>query len=180
MAAATSRLLATATGSDLDSDSEDEADILQAAAEGIEEGEETDPILNYMVAAIQDRRKKSKKPHDMKRLFASAVKKYNKCVAGAQDGGGNLGPPSKLNDRQRITMDLLKSANVQKGECVLCGLPGHIKGNVSCPMRGKKMVTRACTRCGKGLHDGSDCIAAHLDPRVAVNVVEEEDYLNEN
>jgi len=53
-------------------------------------------------------------------------------------------------------------------------------GNVSCPMRGKKMVTRACTMCGKGLHDGSDCIAGHIDPRMAINQAGEEDYLNEN
>jgi len=180
LAAAASRLLASGATSEPESDSEEEGEIAQAASEGQEVTEESDPILGYVIAAIQEKKKKSKKPQDMKKLFTSAVKQYNKFISGAQEGGGNAGPPSKLNDRQRITRDLLKAANIQRGECILCGRPGHIMGNVSCPMRGKKMVTRACTMCGKGLHDGSDCIAGHIDPRMAINQAGEEDYLNEN
>ena len=177
LAEATAKLLSVTNAADDDSDSDDDA--IQAVAEEPDAPDESDPILNFMIAAVKDVKTKARKPMDRQKLLSAAVKKYNRVIAGAQVSGANQGPPSKLDAGRKSTGGLLKDANVVKGECILCGLAGHYKGNVGCPLRGKKMVTHACTRCGKGLHDASDCITAHVDPRMVVNQVDEED-LNED
>ena len=109
-------------------------------------------------------------------LLSAAIRQMNKRrmpvnqVSGADQVP--QGPPNKM-ARQTTFIELLKLANVNKGECLMCGLQGHIRGNVNCALRGLPLMDIPCTRCGKGLHSADSCPKPYMNPNV-VNVCEGE------
>ena len=109
-------------------------------------------------------------------LLSAAIRQMNKRrmpvnqVSGAEQAP--QGPPNKM-ARQTTFIELLKLANVNKGECLMCGLQGHIRGNVNCALRGLPLMDIPCTRCGKGLHSADNCPKPYMNPNV-VNVCEGE------
>ena len=109
-------------------------------------------------------------------LLSAAIRQMNKRrmpvnqVSGADQA--LQGPPNKL-ARQTTFLELLKLANVNKGECLMCGIQGHIRGNANCALRGLPLMDIPCTRCGKGLHSADSCPKPYMNPNV-VNVCEGE------
>jgi hypothetical protein len=97
------------------------------------------------------------------------------------------GPPEKLDsDKRKNILELLTLANVNKGECIQCGTPGHMLGKDDCALRNRPLMDRPCAKCGKGLHSADDCLRGFssqfrgkAEP-AAANVAheEEEDDLN--
>jgi hypothetical protein len=68
------------------------------------------------------------------------------------------GPPGRLEDTpRRNIIELLKIANVNRGDCLHCGVTGHMMYNEACALRGKPVMDQACRRCNKGLHSADDC-----------------------
>ena len=71
------------------------------------------------------------------------------------------GPPSKL-DLEPTTRDevlkLLDLARCKKGQCIQCGMDGHLMRKDACPLKGKPLVNAPCAKCGVGLHSADDCV----------------------
>ena len=69
------------------------------------------------------------------------------------------GPPNKIDNSQRKTItELLNLANCQRGQCIQCGVDGHMMHQDVCALKDKPLVDRACAKCGKGLHAADDCV----------------------
>ena len=78
------------------------------------------------------------------------------------------GPPNKLPDSPRKPInELLALANCARGDCIHCGVTGHMMTSDSCTLRGKPLMDRACTKCKKGLHPVDDCLSVFQQPTVA-------------
>ena len=115
-------------------------------------------------------------------LLSAAIKQYNKkrgtrpTRIAEVNQQAQSGPPNKLGAARLSIDDLLKMANVVRGECLHCGLGGHIRGNIRCQLRDLDPVDRPCTRCGKGLHSADQCPKGKS---TLVNQVTEDESLNE-
>lgn len=166
-----------------ESEDEPEEEQLQAAAVVETSG---DPYLDYMVQQVMDKKKvargKGRQPASKEKVFASAARRFNKQFASPDAANvaevehrQQRGPPLRTTERGKAIEELLALANVSHGECILCGMKGHIKSHHSCPLRGKRITDRPCIQCGRGLHDASDCILSHIDPRQQINDVDEDD-----
>ena len=159
--------------------SEEDIDDILAVADAEEGGEED--IIDEILAVNEVFASRNQKV-SMPALLSAAIKQHNKKrdfrparVAGVSQPAPS-GPPNKLGRFQAFS-EMLKLANVVKGECMQCGLGGHIKGNIKCQLRGLPMVDRPCTRCGKGLHSADQCPKVNAGK---ANVVTEDDSLNED
>ena len=113
---------------------------------------------------------------DKKKVYRRAIKKFNEkarpkqAVAAITGGTGSTpsGPPNKLADSpRRPIQELLTLANCARGDCLHCGVTGHMMNNDACPLRGKPLVDRACMRCKKGLHPVDDCLTVFQQPAKA-------------
>jgi hypothetical protein len=105
-----------------------------------------------------------------------------KAAAAAAQIQNWRGPPEKLDpERRRNILELLNIANINKGECIQCGTPGHMLGKDECALRNRPLTDRPCTKCGKGLHSADDCLrgfSSHFKGKaepIAANVAQEED-----
>jgi len=75
------------------------------------------------------------------------------------------GPPNKLPESPRKPIhELLALANCSRGDCLHCGMTGHMMTSDACPLRGKGLVDRACMKCKKGLHPVDDCLVVFQQP----------------
>lgn len=92
-------------------------------------------------------------------------------VAAVTSTGASIptsGPPNKLPDSPRKPInELLALANCTRGDCIHCGVTGHMMTSDACPLRGKPLMDRACTKCKKGLHPVDDCLSVFQQPTVA-------------
>jgi hypothetical protein len=73
-------------------------------------------------------------------------------------------------------------ANVNRGECIQCGTPGHMLGRDECALRNRPLMDRPCAKCGKGLHSPDDCLRdfssqfrGKAEAAAAANVAQEEE-----
>jgi len=107
----------------------------------------------------------------------AAIRKHNKMLDVKKAAAAAEGPPGRLAERGQTISELLKLANVVRGECLQCGLPGHIKESNKCALRGRHLTDKPCLICGKGLHDASDC--TKLNAAAAVEDSEDNDSENE-
>ena len=164
-----------------------EAEAQEAAeelirAQPMDTGDEIENEIIERVLAIQQVMVAKNVQATPQSMISAAIRQVNKRrmpvnqVLG-QEQTAPQGPPNKL-ARYTTLMELLRIANVNKGECLACGLPGHIKGNVNCALRGLPLMDIPCTRCGKGLHSADSCPKPYMNPN-AVNACEEES-LNES
>ena len=72
------------------------------------------------------------------------------------------GPPNYMNGPPRKTIsELLALANCARGQCIQCGMDGHLMKQDMCALKDKILVDRACAKCGKGLHAADDCIRVY-------------------
>ena len=68
-------------------------------------------------------------------------------------------PPSHNPDlRNRSIMELLELSKCQRGQCIQCGLRGHLLGRDECPLKSKPLVDSPCVACHQGLHASNDCV----------------------
>jgi hypothetical protein len=144
--------------SDDDSSSEEEADPEEVAMEG---------LVNEI--RQQEKRYINKgRPINPQKVYRKAFQKYNekrqqarapqKVVRQAQDFQPRpSGPPQRLEVRKPI-MELLDLAHCVKGQCIQCGMDGHMMNDKLCALKDKFLVDRACSKCGKGLHSADDCM----------------------
>jgi hypothetical protein len=150
------------SGSELSSDSSDEDDLDEATIALIQEVRKVE--AKYVAKGIAP---------DRRKLYKKAINKFNRrpaprdrprqkpTVAAVTAGTGvsTTGPPNKLPDSPRKPInELLALANCVRGDCIHCGVTGHMMNNDACPLRGKPLVDRACMRCKKGLHPVDDCL----------------------
>jgi hypothetical protein len=105
-----------------------------------------------------------------------------KAAAAAAQIQNRRGPPERLDaEIRRNILELLNLANVNKGECIQCGTPGHMLGKDECSLRNRPLTDRPCAKCGKGLHSADDCLrgfSSHFKGKAepaAANVAQEED-----
>jgi hypothetical protein len=117
---------------------------------------------------------------DKQRVFRRAIKGFNKrqrpnerykpkpAVAAVTSTGVSVpvsGPPNKLPESPRKPIqELLALANCARGDCLHCGVTGHMMTSDACPLRGKPLVDRACMKCKKGLHPVDDCLSVFQQP----------------
>ena len=160
-----------------------EAEIQAAASEALSLeqpviDEEGDGFVDDIIA-IQQVVAAQNPQTPAKHVLTAAIRQYNnnrRRFAANQVAGSNQmmrqGPPNKLGNRNNAIEELLKLANVNRGECLVCGIPGHIRGNIKCAMRNLPLMDIPCTRCGRGLH-GADVCTKVLVP-VAANACTEE------
>jgi len=174
-----------------ESENEGEAGAIQAVAEF---ESTSDPILDFMVQQIIDKKKedrrKGRQPGSREKLIASAARRFNRKYTNRDPAKvaeveyrQQRGPPNRLTEHGKTIQDLLALANVAQGECILCGMKGHIKSHHSCPLKGRRITDRPCIQCGRGLHEATDCILSHLDPRQHINAAgddDDDDSLNED
>jgi len=159
-----------------------ELELQRAAADALDGDIEMDEVGDEIVEnilAIQQTISANNQRAPTKNLISAAINHYNrKRQLNVQQITGNNaeipqqgGPPNKLT-RYETIIELLKLANVVKGECFVCGIPGHIKGSIKCALRGLPIMDMPCIRCGKGLHSADNCPKPYMKPG-AVNVCEE-------
>ena len=160
--------------------SEEDVDDILAVAATADEGDEEEAIIDEILAVNEVFAAKNQKV-SMPVLLSAAIKQHNKRqnfrparVAGVSQPA-QAGPPNKL-ARNQAMAELLTMAGVVRGECMHCGVAGHIKGNIKCQLRGLPLVDRPCIRCGKGLHSADQCPKVNAN---RANAVTEEDSLNE-
>jgi len=68
-------------------------------------------------------------------------------------------PPNPAPDyRNRPILELVNLSNCQRGQCIQCGLRGHLLGRDDCPLKDKPLMDAPCNVCGQGLHAGNDCV----------------------
>jgi hypothetical protein len=110
-----------------------------------------------------------------------------KAAAAAAQIQNWKGPPEGLeSERRKNILELLTLANVNKGECIQCGTPGHMLGKDKCALRNRPLTDRPCAKCGKGLHSADDYLRGFssqfrgkAEP-VTANQVQEENKGEEN
>lgn len=132
---------------------------------------------------------------DRQRVFRRAIRSFNKkqrpndryrakpAVAVVTSTGASLpsGPPNKLPESPRKPIaELLALANCVRGDCLHCGVNGHMMSSDTCPLRGKPLVDRACMRCKKGLHPVDDCLSVFQQPTKPAVAQVYEDSSNES
>jgi len=105
-----------------------------------------------------------------------------KAAAAAAQVQNWKGPPEKLDtDRRKNILELLTLANVNKGECIQSGTPGHMLGKDECALRNRPLMEGPCAKCGMGLHSAYDCLrgfSSQLRGKTepaAANVAQEEE-----
>lgn len=92
-----------------------------------------------------------------------------------------VGPPEEVGGLPFTPIhELLKMANVEKGHCIQCGIPGHLMSKDECALKGKPLVDRACAKCGHGLHNANDCPRVYQPQFKQANLIEHKETLNEN
>ena len=154
-----------------------------------EEENETEENLDdpqvFLINEIKQERLKYERrgePVKHQKVFKRAFKRYNEkfskprqpaqqyryaqqTAQGGQAGGApapNAGPPDRLNDHTKRTIyDLLNLAQCQKGQCIQCGMDGHLMSRDACALRGKALTDKPCVKCGKGLHSADDCVKVY-------------------
>jgi len=158
------------------SDEELQRAVSDALAPEPELDEESDELVES-VLAIQQVIARQNRHAPMKNVLTAAIRQHNNRQQGRpinQVAGSNppvrQGPPNKLGRTLALT-ELLRLANVNRGECILCGIPGHLRGNINCALRGQPLMDMPCTRCGKGLHSADNC---HLTAEAVANACVEE------
>jgi len=114
---------------------------------------------------------------DNHKIYRRAIRRFNEktkpkqVVAAVTSGSGapTSGPPNRLPDSPRKPIqELLALANCTRGDCLHCGVTGHMMNHDACPLRGKPLVDKACMRCKKGLHPVDDCLTVFQQPGKAV------------
>ncbi len=178
---------------DSDSFSTDEEEVDTDFSE-----EEVDVEANHWVFSMeQAKRYYAKKGIKMipQQLRAKATQKFNndrtryprrtfgkKAAAAAAQVQNWKGPQEKLEtERRKNILELLTLANVNKGECIQCGTPGHMLGRDECALRNRPLMDRPCAKCGKGLHSADDCLRGFSSQfrgkaeQAAANIAHEEE-----
>jgi hypothetical protein len=149
-------------------------DISSSGESDIEEEEVFDAMIVSEIRRIQaqnpGKRLDQKKVY--KRAFDQARKKMarqpSQSVSNVMDG-----PPGKLHDApKRNITELLRDANCVRGECIHCGVRGHIMYNEACGLRGKPVMDQVCRRCQKGLHSADDCPRPYQGRQLDINQVQ--------
>jgi len=68
-------------------------------------------------------------------------------------------PPDAIRDpRNRPIQELISLSKCVRGQCIQCGLTGHLMGRDACPLKDKPLVSAPCIACGQGLHASNDCV----------------------
>jgi len=68
-------------------------------------------------------------------------------------------PPNAVPElRRRPITELIALSNCDRGQCVQCGLRGHLLGRDGCPLKDKPLMDAPCNVCHQGLHAGNDCV----------------------
>jgi hypothetical protein len=182
---------------DSDSFSTDEEEVNTDFSE-----EEVDEEANHWIFRMEQAKRyyaKQGKKLTPQQLRTKVTQKFNrdrgryqkrfpgpKAAAAAAQVQNWRGPPEKLEtDKRRNIMELLTLANVNKGECIQCGTPGHMLGKDECSLRNRPLMDRPCAKCGKGLHSADDCLRGFssqfrgkAEPAAANVAQEEDDDLN--
>jgi hypothetical protein len=108
-------------------------------------------------------------PKVMKRAFKNYNQKFQGRNYGRPDQYGarqaglypnppaKQGPPNKMESGFKPINELLLLANCTKGQCIQCGYDGHLMRHISCALKDKPLMDKACAKCGKGLHSADDC-----------------------
>lgn len=167
------------------------------------EGDPDDPHVFLINEIKQERLKYERRGEPVKqhKVFKRAFKRYNERFARPQQkqsapqyryaqqtaqGGPmgaapipNAGPPDRLPDQPRKPIhELLTLAQCQKGQCIQCGMDGHLMSRDGCALKGKALTDRPCIKCGKGLHSADDCIRVYQQNARAAQ--EESELKNDN
>jgi hypothetical protein len=131
-----------------------------------------DGLINEIKLQKMKYFQRGRPPNDGK-VMRRAVKNYNQKFQfrnngkpgqyGARQAGlypnpaVQVGPPNKLEGGKKPIYELLALANCSRGQCLQCGNDGHMMKNMSCALKDKPLMDRACVKCGKGLHSADDC-----------------------
>ena len=160
-------------------------DKLSPPASSDEDSEqERDVFLAGQIIRERQKFQDRGQPVDQKKVMKGAVRKYNNRypprdgrsrVVGEitqHQGPGQRGvvqnqtyyqnqrqPPNRNPDlRNRSIMELLDLSKCQRGQCIQCGLKGHLLGRDDCPLKDKPLVDSPCVACQQGLHASNDCV----------------------
>jgi len=154
-----------------------------SSAASSEEDPEEEQMIFLVDQVTREKRKFTTRglPVDTKKVYKGAFKKFNERYHSNPQGPrytrqrvvGEVtqqpaqaaqytprGPPSKMNDptsREEV-LKLLDLARCKKGQCIQCGMEGHLMKRDACPLRGKPLVNSPCAKCGTGLHSADDCV----------------------
>ena len=147
--------------------------------------QERDIYLAGQIARERMKFQRAGKPVDQRRVMKGAVRKYNnryipkdsrsRVVGEINQPGPPLAqrglvhnqtyyqnqrqPPNHNPDlRNRSIMELLDLSKCQRGQCIQCGLRGHLLGRDECPLKDKPLVDSPCVACHQGLHASNDCV----------------------
>ena len=141
---------------DSDSDSDE-----SAVSELDEEEELDDDEIEVVLNAVKQANKRGMKG---KKKFEKVKKAVRKIARGRTNNFPPYvpppGPPKPLDQCKVNREELPKLANVNTDECLKCGLktnPPHKSNDLRCPLKGHRMVDRACLKCKKGLHQANSC-----------------------
>jgi hypothetical protein len=75
---------------------------------------------------------------------------------------GQQGPPNRMEgNHQRTILELLALANCSRGQCIQCGMEGHMMKRPECALKDRDLTDRPCTKCGKGLHAADECLRVY-------------------
>ena len=166
---------------DMEVDSSDVSSSDEAAQDGL--AEMAGDLFAGEVRRIEAKYAAKGVVPDKQRVFRRAIRGFNKrqgpapnnrmykpkpTVAAVTSTGVSIpasGPPNKLPESPRKPIhELLALANCQRGDCLHCGVTGHMMTSDACPLRGKPLVDRACMKCKKGLHPVDDCLSVFQQP----------------
>ena len=87
------------------------------------------------------------------------------------------GPPERMDNVQnKNVFELLALANCARGQCIQCGMDGHLMARDQCPLKGKMLVDKPCVKCGRGLHNADDCVRTYQQQNIKLT---QESSLNE-
>ena len=143
-------------------DAEDEPSSVETPQEAEESGQGLDEeIAEYLTMSVQSYLNRNQQQRPLRpaadrspMLNMPALKKFQRVLL-------EEGPPRPLKEVGGDDLPLWMLpilANVDFGQCLKCGRPGHRYNNPTCSLADKPMYSRPCTSCGHGLHNSANCI----------------------
>lgn len=142
--------------------SDAEEDGCDTDQESVTESDIAEDELEFVLNAVRQQKKPGFKGG--KNKFHRVKKALKKVVDSRQNRYPVYrppdGPPRLLSQCKINRNELPRLAKVDQDDCLHCGLrtnPPHKAGAMRCPLKGQKMVDRACLKCSKGLHQSNQC-----------------------
>ena len=142
--------------------SDDEDDQFYPDLESSNDDDECDEDVVALIKIVKEAEKKGYKGKQAGKYIKGAVGKTFKNRAPFQPYVP-AGPPKLLREVRVNRQALPRLANVDKDQCLQCGIrtnPVHKVKEPGCPLRDKELTDRPCVKCGHGLHQADDCVVA--------------------